>query len=179
MSADAFLQQWAAVTVELTQLLDAALDVDPAGSCPSSWSAWLTRYEVAELTEDLRLAEVLTAKQTKGAPSSEVRACLDVLARDAAAQLAPLRASLSEAQSALVEQSLHELASHAFEHYRLKATEKKKRMFGAAKALAAQHQYGGSVASTGYVLSCVSCRAPRLGESLTCAFCGGALEAMS
>jgi|GEM_PF-2102042 hypothetical protein len=179
MSADAFLQQWARVTHELTQLLDAALDVEPPGACPEAWTTWLARFDVAPMEENARLNEVMREKQTKGAPIHEVEACLEALAEHAAASLAPFRAQLTPQQAALVEESLHELASNALSHYRVKATEKKKGMFGAAKALAHQHQYGGAAASTGYVLTCAVCRAPRLGESLTCAFCGGDLEGVS
>ncbi len=179
MSADAFLQQWSRVTTELTRLVDAALDVDPPGACPETWALWLERYDVPRLDDETRLAEVLRDHQTKGAPLREVRGCLEGLARDASVQLAPLRETLTKEQAALVDTSLHTFASQAFEHFRAKATEKKKRMFGAAKELAQKHQYGGFVAASGYVLTCVACRAPRLGESLTCAFCGGALEGTS
>jgi hypothetical protein len=179
MSADAFIAEWTRITTELTELVDTALDVEPPGECPENWGRWLTRFKVARLDDDTRYANVRADGQTKGAPLQEVKACLESLAREASARLAPLRATLSKEQSALVESSLHSFASTALEHYRTKATEKKKRMFGAAKALANQHQYGGFKASVGYVLTCVACRAPRLGESLTCAFCGGDLEGVS
>ncbi|MDP2274803.1 MAG: hypothetical protein Q8N23_28340 [Archangium sp.] len=179
MSADAFLQEWTRITTELTQVVETALDVEPPGECPEAWARWLTRFEVPRLDEERRSEEVREAKQTKGAPLREVQGCLESLAREASARLAPLRKTLSAEQAALVERSLHTFASTAFEHYKTKATEKKKKMFGAAKALANQHQYGGFGASTGYVLTCVTCRAPRLGESLTCAFCGGELAGVS
>ncbi len=179
MSADAFIQEWTRITTELTQLVETALDVEPPGECPEAWAQWLTRFEVPRIDEALRSEQVRADKQTKGAPLREVQGCLESLAREASARLAPLRETLSAQQAALVENSLHTFASTAFEHYKAKATEKKKKMFGAAKALANQHQYGGFVASTGYVLTCVTCRAPRLGESLTCAFCGGELEGVS
>ena len=179
MSADAFLAEWTRITSELTQLVDTALDVEPPGECPEDWARWLTRFKVARLDDDARYANGRADGQTRGAPLREVQACLEALAREASARLAPLRATLSKEQAGLVESSLHSFAATALEHYRVKATQKKKRMFGAAKALANQHQYGGSQASSGYVLSCVACRAPRLGESLTCAFCGGALEGVS
>lgn len=179
MSADAFLAEWMRVTTELTQLVDTALDVEPPGECPESWAGWLARFEVPRLDDDTRSAHVRANGQTKGAPLGEVQACLESLAREASIRLAPLRATLSREQAALVESSLQSFASTALEHYRAKATEKKKRMFGAAKALANQHQYRGFQASVGYVLTCVGCRAPRLGESLTCAFCGGELEGVS
>ena len=179
MSADAFIAEWTRITTELTQLVDTALDVEPPGECPERWAYWLARFEVTRLDDDTRYANVRADGQTKGAPLREVQACLESLAQEAAVKLAPLRATLSGEQSALVERSLHSFAGTALEHYRAKATEKKKRMFGAAKALANQHQYGGFQASVGYVLTCVACRAPRLGESLTCAFCGGDLGGVS
>jgi hypothetical protein len=179
MSADQFLTEWTRITTEFTQLVDTALDVEPPGECPEAWARWLSRFKVARLDDENRYAQVRADKQTKGAPLKEVQGCLESLAREASTRLQPLRASLSAEQSALVESSLHSFAATALEHYRAKATEKKKKMFGAAKALANQHQYGGFQASVGYVLSCATCRAPRLGESLTCAFCGGALEAVS
>lgn len=176
MSRETFLAEWTRNTTELTQLVDAALDVEPPGECPERWAKWLTRLEVPRLDEEARYAQVQADKQTKGAPLKEVQGCLEALARQASTRLAPLRSTLSPEQSALVEQSLHAFASSALTHYRAKATEKKKKMFGAAGALANQHQYGGFTASSGYVLTCVTCGGPRLGESLTCAFCGGALS---
>lgn len=179
MSRETFLAEWARITTELTQLVDTALDVEPPGECPPAWAQWLTRFSVQRLAEETRSEAVRADGQTKGAPLKEVQGCLESLAREASARLAPLRSALTPEQSALVETSLHQLAATALVHYRAKATEKKKRMFGAAKALANQHQYGGFAASAGYVLTCVSCRAPRLGESLTCPFCGGELQAVS
>jgi hypothetical protein len=179
MSADAFIAEWTRLTTELTQLVDTALDVEPPGECPERWAQWLGRFKVARLDDDTRSAQVRADGQTKGAPLREVAACLDALAREASTRLAPLGSTLSKEQAALVERSLHDFAGTALEHYRVKATEKKKRMFGAAKALANQHQYGGFRASVGYVLTCATCRAPRLGEALTCAFCGGDLEGVS
>jgi hypothetical protein len=179
MSADAFIAEWSRLTTELTQLVDTALDVEPPGECPASWKTWLTRFRVTPLDEDTRYEQVQLDKQTKGAPLKEVQACLESLAREASVRLGPLRSTLSAEQSKLVESSLHSFAATALEHYKAKATEKKKKMFGAAKALASQHQYGGFKASSGYVLTCVACRAPRLGESLVCAFCGGELEGVS
>ena len=178
-SAEAFLKEWTQLTTELTQFVEAALDVEPPGECPDAWKTWLTRFGVARLDDDTRYELVRVDGQTKGAPLKEVERCLQSLARQASVRIAPLRASLSAEQSALVERSLHDFAATALAHYKLKATEKKKKMFGAAKALATQHQYGGFQASIGYVLSCATCRAPRLGESLVCAFCGGELEGMS
>ena len=179
MSAQAFIAEWTRITGELTRLVETALDVEPPSECPENWARWLAQFEVARLDDDTRYGTVRADGQTKGAPLREVQACLEALAREASARLSPLRATLSAEQSALVERSLHSFAGTALEHYRAKATEKKKRMFGAAKALANQHQYGGFKASVGYVLTCVACRAPRLGESLTCVFCGGDLEGVS
>ena len=173
-----FLAEWAHITTELTQLVDTALDVEPPGECPEAWARWLTRFGVPRLDDDTRDQFVRADKQTKGAPLKEVEGCLEALVREASTRLAPLKASLSAEQAALVETALHTFTATALEHYRTKATEKKKKMFGAAKALANQHQYGGFKASVGYVLSCATCRAPRLGESLTCAFCGGDLEGL-
>ena len=167
------------MTTELTQLVDTALDVEPPGECPEAWARWLTRFEVPRLDDETRYAQVRADGQTKGAPLKELQGCLESLAREASARLGPLRGTLSAEQAALVESSLHTFAATALTHYRTRATEKKKRMFGAAKALASQHQYGAYKASSGYVLTCVTCRAPRLGESLVCAFCGGALEGSS
>jgi len=177
--ADAFIAEWSRITTELTQLVDTALDVEPPGECPDQWKTWLTRFQVPRLHDDERYELVQADKQTKGAPLKEVQACLESLAREASVRLGPLRKTLSPEQSQLVESSLHSFAANALAHYKAKATEKKKKMFGAAKALAHQHQYGGFKASVGYVLTCVACRAPRLGESLTCAFCGGELEGVS
>lgn len=177
--ADAFIAEWSRITTELTQLVDTALDVEPPGECPPSWKAQLDRFRVARLDDDARYELVQVDKQTKGAPLKEVEACLVSLAKEASTRLTPLKKTLTPQQAALVEQSLHEFATNALGLYKTKATEKKKKMFGAAKALANQHQYGGFKASSGYVLTCVTCRAPRLGETLTCAFCGGELEAVS
>lgn len=179
MSADRFLHEWARLTTELTSLIDTALDVEPPGSCPPAWSALLTKYSVAPLPEPDRLPDLKRHAQTKGAPLTEVQACLDALARHETKRLEPLWSTLSAEQAALVRRSLHDFAGQALTAYRAKATEKKKKMFGAAKALAHQHQYGGPGAVKGYVLSCSACRGPRLGDTLTCAFCGGPLEAVS
>jgi len=179
MSADRFLATWGALTAELTTLLDAALDVEPPGGLPDSWAKLLARYGVRPLGEDERIAAIAQGKQTKGAPAVEVERCLDALARSAQAQLQPLRAQLSPAQALAVEDGLHRFTHEAKAHYRAKATEKKKGMFGHARKLAAQHQYGSGGNATAYVLGCSSCHAPRLADELSCAFCGGSLEVVS
>lgn len=178
MAAEALLREWAAVTRELTGLLDAALDVEPVGGCPESWAARLAHAGVPTHPEADRLAAVRRGGQTKGALLVEVEACLAVLARDAAARLSPLRAGLTLAQAEALDDALRTLTAHALAHYRALATEKR-RMLGAAKALAAQRRSQAQAGVSGYVLTCSTCRAPRLGEALTCAFCGGALEATS
>jgi hypothetical protein len=179
MSAERFLEVWAGVVHEVDQLLAVALDVEPPGGEPPPWLQLLSRYSVASMPEAARLAEFKRDGQTKGAVLREVQLALEGLARSATARLAPLRNTLSAQQANLVDEALQHLAAQALAQYRMKATEKKKRMFGAAKALAAQHQYSGSTKASGYVLSCAQCHAPRLGESLTCAFCGGDLEVMA
>lgn len=171
----AFLTQWSAVLQELDALLGDALDVEPVGGLSEAWGRWLARAEVTPLSEAARLAEVLREGQTKGAPLSEVSRCLEALARDALTRLAPLRASLTADQARLLDEALHTLAATAREQYRLKATVKKKKMFAAARELAAQHQYAGFTAASAWVMTCERCGAPRLGESLDCAFCGQGL----
>lgn len=175
MSAEAFLRAWGALTFDLSSLVDTALAVEPPGGCDEAWAAWLSRCGVAPLDDDERLADFSRAAQTKGAPLSEVRACLDALAREATARLAPLHTGLTPPQAALVDESLAQLSSTALESYRVKATEKKRRMFGHAKQAAAQHRYSQQAAAKGYVLGCGACGAPRLSDSFTCAFCGGTL----
>lgn len=180
MAADAFLREWTALTHELTSLVETALEVEPPGASLPAWDAMRAKYGVRALGEDARLEEAQRDGLTKGAPVSEVKACLDVLARLASKRLEPLRASLSKEQSQLVERTLHDFTAQAVSHYRTKATEKKKRrMFASAKALAEQHQYGTTHTAKGYVLACGTCHGPRLGEALHCAFCGGDLEVMS
>lgn len=179
MSADAFLRQWTQVVQDLATLVDAALDVEPVGGCPAGWAERLARYEVMPVAEDARVDEVKRFGQTRGALLDEVEACLAGLSRDARARLEPLRRTLSPEQAKLVDESLRTLTDRAWADYRARATEKKKKMFGAAKALAKQHQYADAWAVGGYVLTCSACRAPRLGDSLACAFCGGKLEAMT
>ncbi|MFT3712302.1 MAG: hypothetical protein QM817_32045 [Archangium sp.] len=178
MSADAFLATWAALTQQLTQLIDAALDVEPPGGLPDSWAATLKQLGVKPLGDDARIAAIKEHKQTKGAPLPEVSACLTALSTLAKKQLEPLRRGLSAEQALAVDDGVHRFTDQALAHYRAKATEKKK-MFGAAKALAAQHQYGSGLNATAYVLGCASCHAPRLGDALHCAFCGGQLEVVS
>jgi hypothetical protein len=178
MTAEALLRQWAAVTRELTELLDAALDVEPVGGCPDAWAARLARAGATPHPEADRLAAVRRGGQTKGALLDEVEACLEAFARDAAARLSPLRAGLTPTQAQALDEALRTLTAHALAHYRALATEKK-RMLGAAKALAAQRRSQSQAGVSGYVLTCSTCRAPRLGEALTCAFCGGALEAIA
>ncbi|MEW5742899.1 MAG: hypothetical protein AB1938_28545 [Myxococcota bacterium] len=175
MSADAFLRTWGAITGDVSALVDTALDVEPPGGCDDAWAAWLSRCRVTPLDDDARLADFSGAGQTKGAALSEVRACLDALAHEATARLAPLRSSLSPPQAALVDAALRDFASTALEHYRRLATEKKKRMFGHAKKVAAQHRYAQHAQAKGYVLGCGSCGAPRLSDTFTCAFCGAEL----
>lgn len=175
MAADAFLRAWGAVTHDVASLVDTALDVEPPGGVDDAWAAWLSRCGVPALDDDTRYGTLKANGQVKGAPLDEVRACLEALAKEATLRLAPLRASLTPAQAALVDASLHDFAATAFAQYRTKATEKKKRMFGHAKQLAAQHRYDGHAAAHGYVLGCGACGAPRLSDTLTCAFCGADL----
>lgn len=163
---DAFLKEWSSVLAELGALLDDALDVEPVGGCPEAWVRWLSRYEVMALGEDARLAEVLRGGQTKGAPLSEVAACLEGLSREAAARLAPFKAQLTPEQARSVDEGLHTLKAQALEQFRVKATVKKKRMFGAAKELANKHQYGAFSSASAWVMTCERCGAPRLTEAL-------------
>ncbi|MBL8911811.1 MAG: hypothetical protein JNM17_14050 [Archangium sp.] len=179
MSADAFLSTWAALTKELTELIDAALDVEPPGGLPDSWAARLKSLGVAPLGEDARIAAIKEHQQTRGAPLPEVSACLANFTMLAKKQLEPLRKTLTAEQARAMEDGVHRFTDQALGHYRAKATEKKKGMFGAAKALAAQHQYGKGLNATAYVLGCSACHAPRLADELSCAFCGGSLEVVS
>jgi transcriptional regulator of met regulon len=179
VAAELFLKEWTALTHELTTLVDTALDVEPAGASLPAWDAVRAKYGVRALGDEARLAEAKADRLTKGAPVSEVKACLDALVVLATRRLQPLRASLSAEQARLVETTLHDFTAQALAHYRAKATERKKRMFAAAKALAHQHQYGTHHGAQGYVLGCGTCHGPRLGEALHCAFCGGDLEVMS
>jgi hypothetical protein len=179
MSADAFLATWGELTTRLTALLDAALDVEPPGGLSDAWAAVLSRHGVEPLGEGARVAAIKSGGQTKGAPIVEVEQCLAALVLQARRALEPLRASLDEAQARAVDDGLHRFTHEAAAHYRAKATEKKKKMFGAARALAAQHQYGTGRNATAYVLGCGACHAPRLADELVCAFCGGSLEVVS
>lgn len=179
MSADAFLTTWAALTTQLTQLIDAALDVEPPGGLPDSWAATLRQLGVTPLSDDARIAAIAEHKQTKGAPLPEVTACLQAFAAVAQRRLQPLRATLTAEQARVVDDGVHRFTHEAVAHYRAKATEKKKGMFGAARALAAQHQYGKGLNATAYVLGCATCHAPRMADELQCVFCGGALEVVS
>jgi hypothetical protein len=176
VSADAFLRAWAGITHDLSQLVDTALDVEPPGECTEAWAAWLAKLEVPRLDDDTRLAEALRDKQTKGAPLREVRAGLEALARQATLLLAPLRTTLTPEQATMVDTTLHTFAANAFEHYRQKATERKKKaMFAHAKKLAERHRSKENEWASGYVLTCAACGAPRLDDTLACAFCGATL----
>ena len=178
MSADAFLHTWNQLTQELTSLLEHALDVEPPGGLPEDWARIVKRLGVTPLGDDERIAAIKAHKQTKGAPQPEVNACLQALAVRATAKLQPLLSTLSPEQRRAVEDGLHRFTHEAVAHYAARSTEKKK-MFAAAKKLAAEHQYGQGQNATAYVLGCASCHAPRLGTELSCAFCGGALEVVS
>lgn len=175
MSADAFLRAWGAVTHDVASLVDAALDVEPPGGVDDAWAAWLSRCGVTPMDDDTRYGSLKANGQVKGAPLDEVRACLEALAKEATLKLAPLRTTLTPPQAALVDAALHEFAGTAFAQFRAKATERKKKMFGHAKQLAAQHRYDGYSLAHGYVLGCGACGAPRLGDTLYCAFCGADL----
>lgn len=175
MSADAFLRAWGAITHDVTSLVDAALDVEPPGGVDDAWAAWLARCGVTPLDDDTRYGTLKANGQVKGAPLDEVRACLEALAKEATLRLAPLRSTLTPPQAALVDAALLELAATAFSQARAKATERKKRMFAHAKQLAEQHRYDEHATAKGYVLGCGTCGAPRLGETLSCAFCGADL----
>lgn len=175
MSADAFLAAWGALTADVASLVDTALDVEPPGGVDEAWAAWLARCEVAALGDDARLEAFARDGLTKGVPLAEVRACLEAVCRLAVVRLSPLRATLSPPQAAAVDAALHELTSTALEHYRRAASERKKKLFAHAKKLAAQHRYDGHAAAQRYVLGCGACGAPRLGEALTCVYCGAPL----
>ena len=178
MSSDAFLAVWTELTHRLSAVVEGALDVEPPGGLPEGWAKVVRELKVTPLGDDARLAAMKEHKQTKGAPLPEVEACLGALARVAEQQLAPLQRGLSHEQADAVRDGLHRFTHEALAHYRARATEKKK-MFGAAKALAKQHQYGQGLNATSYVLGCSTCHAPRLASELHCAFCGGTLEVVS
>lgn len=178
MSSDAFLSIWTELTRRLSEVVEGALDVEPPGGLPEAWAHVVRGLGVTPVRDAERLAAMKEHQQTKGAPLPEVEACLTALARLAAAQLEPLQRTLSADQAAAVRDGVHRFTHEALAHYRARATEKKK-MFGAAKALAAQHQYGKGLNATSYVLGCSTCHAPRLASELHCAFCGGTLEVVS
>lgn len=175
----AFLATWTELTTQLTRLIDEALDVEPPGGLPDSWAGRLKSLGVTPLGDDARIAAIKEHRQTKGAPLPEVSACLMNFTVLAKKRLEPLRATLSAEQARAMEDGVHRFTDQALAHYRAKATEKKKGMFGAAKALAAQHQYGKGLNATAYVLGCSACHAPRLADELSCSFCGGSLEVVS
>lgn len=178
MSSEAFLFEWGRVVDALTQLVTAALEVDPPGALLPAWQAQLTRYGVEALHEDARLEAVLAARQSKGAPLAEVEACLETLSAQSRRRLAPLRRGLAPEQGTVLDASLDQLVARALAHVRDQSTARKRGLFASARELASRHQYSQDRAVVSYVLTCTQCRAPRLGDTLQCAFCGGSLEHM-
>ncbi len=173
MTAQAFLALWGDVTARVAALVDAALDVEPAGGLSAAWTSQLKAYAVPALGEDARFAAARTDKLAKGAPIAELTSCLDALTKAARLQLAQVTKTLSPPQQEHVHRGLDTLTAEALRRYRELACARPKKMFGHAKAVAAQHRYDEHKGGHSYVLGCPTCGAPRLADDLSCVFCGG------
>jgi hypothetical protein len=167
---------WADVSQRVGQLVDSALDVEPAGGMSPAWKSLLSAYRVAPLAEETRFASAKNDKLIKGAPVAELEKCLGELATAARGQLMPLAEQLTQPQRELIERALTTFSAEALKRYRELAAARPKGMFSHAKKVAEQHQYGEKSKATGYVLRCPTCGGPRLQEELSCVFCGGELR---
>lgn len=157
---------------DVAQLINVALSVEPPGGLPSVWQQVLAHHRVSPLSEEARFAEVQTHKQAKGAPISEVVACLHSLQQTLLAQLEQAT-GLDGSSKDLIQQGLHRLVEEGTQHYRKLACERPKGMFAHVKATAHQHQYA-QYKPGAYVLLCPTCGGPRLQPAhLNCEYCGG------
>lgn len=155
---------------EVAQLINTALGVEPPGGLPATWQRLLIHYGIEPLPESERFAEIQRQKQSKGAPVSEVVACLQKLQHHVLGQLQQVP-HLDEATRAAVHQALEHLVTEGSTHYQKLAYERPKGMFAHVKAIAHQHQYA-QYKPGAYVLLCPTCGGPRLNPShLHCEYC--------
>jgi len=172
MTAQAFFAVWTDLSASLGRLVELGLDVEPAGGTSEAWSAALADHAIEPLGEDERFDAARALKQTKGAPLTEVTACLKKAVERGQAALVPLLGALTDEQRRRVQSGLGLLLEEAEKRYREAACAKKKGMFAHARETAQLHQYSVVPTVHGYVLCCPACKAPRLQQDLACVFCG-------
>lgn len=154
----------------VAEIINAALAVEPPGACPPRWSAVLAHYSASPLDEQERFDEIRREKQNKGAPLSEVQACLQGLALQIHQQLKQHR---PDADTGAFEQALEQMVQEGVAHYRSLACQRPAGMFAHALATAKRKQFVG-LKPGAYVLLCPSCGGPRLNpEQLVCSYCKG------
>ncbi len=159
---------------QVAEIIDTALDVEPAGGLSAAWRDVLGRHGATPLGEDERFAAAREAKLYRGAPIAEVDACLRAVASWMGAQLTTLGGQVDATSRARLDALLGTLADRGLEEYRRIACQRPRSMFASAIATAKQHQYAAQQRSSAYVLTCPTCGGPRLREGdLSCEYCGG------
>ena len=147
----------------LSEIFETSLAIEPAGGQSPAWQALCAQYGVPMLSDRHRFAEAEQLRLSKGAPMTEVEACVR------AALLAFARDASLEEQA--IAQAIWTDGRSQYMGY---ATYRPRSMF--AHAIATAHARKGQWERPpgGYVLRCAQCGGPRINETLRCGFCGAA-----
>ncbi len=153
--------------------VDRALAVEPAGSLPEPWRQLLESLQVTPLPEQQRYASVQRDRFHRGAPTEELRACLEAISGGARHELAGL--SVDDALRHRAHGLLDAVVEQTLARYRDEAAAAPAGgMFGFAMASAQRKAAARAPANKTYALRCPHCGAVRLRpEDLRCEFCDG------
>lgn len=167
----AMLQElWTRTAQAILEVIDAGLEVEPAGGLTDRWREVLERHRVEPLGESTRFERARLDGQAKGAPFDEIRALTAKISEEALAEVAKLDPTHLEPFRA----GLGKLGEETLARFVQNAKDRPKGMFGFAKQAAGKHQYAKYEKGTTYVLQCRQCGAPRFqDDNLDCGFCGG------
>lgn len=158
---------------KVAEVMNLALAVEPPGGLSAAWQELLGHYQVIPVSQEQRFAEIQREKQTKGAPLSEVKACLLALVELLQTQFMHLAGPVDAEKQTLLKEGLSHLVEKGVAHYRAISCERPRGMFGHAMITAHQHKYA-NLRPGAYVLLCPTCGGPRLNPNvLICDYCGG------
>lgn len=159
------------LTIELADIFEVALAVEPPGGSSHAWQQILERYGVLPLGEARRYNLAAEARYARGVPAPEVEACVRAaIARFIAAAIE------RGAERAPLEVAAAALWRDAEPRYHGYATHRPRGMFVHAIATAHARKGQWERPPGGYVTRCTGCGGPRLDETMACAFCGATMK---
>jgi len=180
------LQQWLGSTVGA--VLDTALAIESPNGHSSGWLGLLQSFNVNPMPEEERVKTASISPTTRGAPVQEVYEVAGTIARRGNDALEKINQMIMDLDFDDPDEDAHErqysrlrglcdrLQKDSVAKYR-SVVMPRRSMFAAAKAAAAQQKTPvGKVPSSGFVLKCRNCGAPRLDDKgFACDFCGARL----